>query len=387
MEDKLTNLMIAIILVIVIALAGVFAYKLTQSKIQTATKPNYQTENYIQKNESVSITKTEDNKNQEQTSSTSIVIPLSESDKQKTSTQTQIQTQTTTAAVETYVYNNRFYYNQLNTYEKNIYDAIVKNMDKLKTGNTVIKIDSDISKLMSEKGGDEKLKIYYGDAVNALNLDVPDLFFLDLSKFCLRIESTTSILGTKYQLYIDSGINANYFVDGFETQIQVEQAIESIETIKEDVLANTTGNQHTNVKLIHDWIIDNLNYNSSAKYKNSIYGALLEKEAVCEGYARTYKYFLDSLGIENILVVGVATNPSGQTEDHMWNYVKMNDNWYVVDTTWDDPIVHGGGTIGYDIKHRYFLIGSSDLSSHTVRNKISPGGQEFTLPILSLNNY
>lgn len=131
-----------------------------------------------------------------------------------------------------------------------------------------------------------------------------------------------------------------------------------------------------------------MSYNSSSLNKITVYGAFMEKEAVCEGYARTYKYLLDNLGVENILVTGTATNSNSETEDHMWNYVKLNDNWYAVDCTWDDPIIHGNGTIGYDIKHRYFLIGSAELSkTHVVKNTISPNGSVFQLPTLSVNKY
>ena len=39
---------------------------------------------------------------------------------------------------------------------------------------------------------------------------------------------------------------------------------------------------------------------------------------------------------------GTATNSSGQTENHAWNCIKINDVWYEVDPTWDDPIIIGG---------------------------------------------
>ena len=131
-----------------------------------------------------------------------------------------------------------------------------------------------------------------------------------------------------------------------------------------------------------------MSYGSSSPGKSTVYGGLIDKEAICEGYARICKYMLDTLGVTNILVVGKATNSSGKTEEHMWNYVKLDDTWYAIDCTFDDPIVIGNGTIGYDVKHKYFLLGSDELFKTHVANKtISDNGKEITLPTLSKVNY
>lgn len=72
----------------------------------------------------------------------------------------------------------------------------------------------------------------------------------------------------------------------------------------------------------------------------------------------------------------------------MWSYVKLDDKWYAVDTTWDDPIVYGGGTVGYEVKHQYFLVGSDTLfKNHVEKRKISASGKNFDLPILNKYNY
>lgn len=97
-------------------------------------------------------------------------------------------------------------------------------------------------------------------------------------------------------------------------------------------------------------------YNSDSNQKATVYGALVEAKGVCEAYSRAYKYILDDLGIENILVTGTAVNSTGVSEEHMWNYVKVNGKWYAVDVTWDDPIVVGGGTLSEETKHKYFLV-------------------------------
>ena len=66
----------------------------------------------------------------------------------------------------------------------------------------------------------------------------------------------------------------------------------------------------------HDWIINNLDYEQNITNNNvyNLYGALIEKSAVCEGYAETLKYILDEVDIPCVLVSGTATNSEGKTE-------------------------------------------------------------------------
>ena len=383
MEDRLTNLLIAFILIIVICLAGVYVYKFLERSTQSAMNLKYEPENFIAQENKDNTSEEDKNTNiaKKEIPSTSIVIPVAGSNNSEKPKEVMTSTETDT-------YNNRYYYNQLNKYGKAIYDSIIKNRDKLKSGNDTIDIDYEFSDLLNEKNGDIKLKQYYSDAINALNLDVSDLFYINLSKLSLNIETTTSIFGTKYNLYIDSGEYENYYLDGFKSIAQVEQQINNLETIRNSEINRIKGQDYIKIKLCHDWLIDYINYSSESSNRCTIYGTLIEKEAVCEGYARTYKYILDGMGIENILIIGTATNSSGNTEEHMWNYVKLDNNWYAVDCTWDDPIVYGGGTIGYDIKHKYFMVGSDTIGkTHIAKNTISPNGMTFTLPTLSANKY
>ena len=71
---------------------------------------------------------------------------------------------------------------------------------------------------------------------------------------------------------------------------------------------------------------------------------------------------------------------------HMWNFVKLDDKWYHVDLTWDDPTYRPSGGGRYDMTdaslqhehHDYFLI--SDEENTQKRNEAGYTG--FTLEIL-----
>lgn len=264
------------------------------------------------------------------------------------------------ASQKGYKYNNRYYYNQLSECSKAIYDAIVDNLDKLQRGSCTIQIDYDFNSLLKSSNGGEMLDNYYNDSINALNLDIPNLFYLDFQKLYINIEKRSSLFSTRYKVFINSKYYENFYIDEFTSTSQVLEIINQIDTIKNQIVSKTSGNDYNKIRYVHDWIIDymayDIDYDGDSTYSTSVYGGLIEKKGVCESYARIYKYILDEVGIENILVKGTATNSVGNTENHMWNYVKLYGNWYAVDITWDDPIIKGTGFINEDYKHKYFLI-------------------------------
>jgi len=99
------------------------------------------------------------------------------------------------------------------------------------------------------------------------------------------------------------------------------------------------------VKAIHDWIVLNLSYDQSLS-RYTAYEALKEKLAVCQGYSLLLYLMLDKSGIENRIIEGEV-----DTGSHVWNLVKLDNRWYHVDATWDDPTPDRTGEVGYN----YFL--------------------------------
>ena len=64
---------------------------------------------------------------------------------------------------------------------------------------------------------------------------------------------------------------------------------------------------------------------------------------------------MDEMQIPCVLVIGEGTNSQGKTENHAWNYVLVNGIWYAIDTTWDDPVVSGGGRASKESRYKFFL--------------------------------
>ena len=206
----------------------------------------------------------------------------------------------------------------------------------------------------------------------------------------LTITSTSLGPLSTYTVKIEPIDNKNYLIDCYASELDVNNAISKVETIKNNAINEVINdNDYNKILKIHNMLVNSIEYNSSLDADNShnIYGALVNRKTVCEGYAKSFKYILDSLNIECILVSGIATNSSGETESHMWNYVKLDDSWYGVDVTWDDPIIVGGFTKN-NIRHDYFLKGKSTfIKSHSPSGKISDTGMLFKLPSLISQNY
>lgn len=286
----------------------------------------------------------------------------------------------TTNSSETYEV-DKYYYKQLNSYSKSMYTTIVKNISTLKSGYGTIKFD------LTEPG----IENNFQTAWDAMCMDMPEIFYLNTRNVTLQTSTTSNLLGnTKYQYSLITQEGKSYLLDTWNNGTEVQNAIDNVESIANSIVSSATGTTYNKVKYVHDYIINNVSYNQTENTNNSnIYGALINKRAVCEGYADTLKYLLDKLNIPCVAIYGNGIGDNGETEFHAWNYVMMDDGkWYAIDATWDDPIIIGNGTLSEETKHKYFLKGSNEFfSTHKEDHDVSGTGQNFQYPELSTNNY
>ena len=105
---------------------------------------------------------------------------------------------------------------------------------------------------------------------------------------------------------------------------------------------------------VHDMIALNASYDTQNEIR-SAYEVLVKKKGQCVSYAMAYKYILDKIGLDCIIVMD-------EDISHSWNMVKIGSNWYNVDVTWDDTVPNFEGLVYHD----YFMV--SDAASKTGRN-------------------
>ncbi len=285
--------------------------------------------------------------------------------------------------ISTYTENN-YFYNQLDDYGKLIYDKIVDNSENLKSGDYTINFSNEFNSLLNNNG-EEVLKASYRNAIDCIRYDRLGLFYIDFTKMYMKIEITTRNNVNSYSVYIEKSDDyLNYYIDGIENEQSLNYIMKSIDERKSEILNNISGTNYQKILQIHNYLIDNLQYDETYNRQNNdnIIGAFLDGNVVCEGYAKAFKYLLDDLEIPCILVIGDAVNSEGTREKHMWNYVLINEEWYAVDVTWDDPILIGSGTLSEESRYKYFCRKSDFNDNHFSEGVISVNGTEFKYPSL-----
>lgn len=108
--------------------------------------------------------------------------------------------------------------------------------------------------------------------------------------------------------------------------------------------------------IIHDCLVRDTSYDEEAadladySYLDAatVYGALVNKKALCGGYSYAVKLLLNRVGVSSSTVKGISKNVG-----HMWNLVRVDDEWYHLDVTWDDPIILSAETLS---RYDYFNV-------------------------------
>lgn len=284
-----------------------------------------------------------------------------------------------------------YYYKQLNSYEKIIYDGLKNNKENLKSGTYQIDFGKSFNELLSEDNGTQLLQEYYQSGMESYLYDNPDVFYLDPTKMYINIQTTKKLFSTTYEVFIDSGDNPNYLAKGYTSKEQIIEYENQINNEVQSIIEKTKGkNNYQKILIIHDYLVDNVTYEETVSKDNiyNMYGALVKKEAVCEGYAKAFQYLMNQIGIESVIIIGEATDSKENTQNHAWNYVKLNNTWYAIDVTWDDPLLIGGGSLGKKYKYKYFLKGSVTMNEdHIESYTFVDNGKVYTHPTLSVTDY
>ena len=246
---------------------------------------------------------------------------------------------------------NKQLYSQLNREAKIIYEKLYQNKNNLKTGTYTINFGTGFNYLFTQNDEDTAYDILttsYQAAIEAFIYENPDVFYLDVTKMYINFEKKTQLFKTQYNIYINNYGSDNYLAEGFNSKEEIDECEAKIELLRDAILEKINGKSDLEkLRYIHNYLVDNIDYETTISQPNiyNIYGALILKECVCEGYAKAFQYLVSAAGFENVIINGKATNTMGETENHAWNYVKIDNAWYAVDTTWDDPIIIGGGKL------------------------------------------
>lgn len=204
-----------------------------------------------------------------------------------------------------------YYFSRLSENEKKTYKQILAAWRNYTANFEVEEIDT---------------KEAFSRVIDALRDDIPELFYVNFGaiSYCCLPGKISVRTGFRY-----SSVEA--------------------ERIKERIAAVISAFKKTNtesdkVKAIHDFLVRNVKYSENTELPDAhnICGAMLKKEAVCEGYARAFKLMCDDMGIPCIFVTGIAHSTEDEDGPHAWNIVNYKGVNYQIDVTWDSNIYHSG---------------------------------------------
>ncbi len=220
------------------------------------------------------------------------------------------------------------YYGLLNDRERKLYKQIYANANAVSPG-FVPAINISVAEVK--------------ETFEAVYNDHPELFWLNTSY---------SYKYTVNNRCVEIILSYNETVNDLEKHKQIfNQA-----TSKVIYQANKYNSNYEKEKYVHDYLVDLITYDKSAKMHQSAYSAIVNKSSICAGYTRIFQYIMIQLKIPTYYCVGVAS------VNHAWNIVKLDGEYYNVDLTWDDT---------KNDKYKYFNQTDKFFSSSHTRTGLS----------------
>ncbi len=105
-----------------------------------------------------------------------------------------------------------------------------------------------------------------------------------------------------------------------------DQTLMKLDSIVEELI-RTEMSDYEKALVLHDWLVDHVDYQLRDLGSFHADSALLDGYGVCQSYTEAYNLLLSKAGL---------ICKSIQTSLHEWTVVLLDDAWYHVDVTWDD---------------------------------------------------
>ncbi len=194
------------------------------------------------------------------------------------------------------------YYAMLETDMRSLYNQIYANaMDRVTVFAPVTAVNVNQLKTVFE----------------AVYNDHPELFWLETGYSCKYLRNGSCVeITLKYNATADNLEASRQEFDSRAGEI-LAAAVEQGSALEQE-------------RYVHDSLMQQVEYVMNAPMNQSAYSALVNGRTVCAGYARAFQYLMQRMGIPCYYCTGYAG------EDHAWNIIKLGEDYYNVDVTWDD---------------------------------------------------
>ena len=158
-----------------------------------------------------------------------------------------------------------------------------------------------------------------------LNYDCPEL--IHLSGDYIPIYSDT------YGDYV-SGVGLIYYMSPDE----YHQGMETLSQFQQQLSEQTAGmSPRETEQYVYDLLFNTVVFDDYSAHSGSIYGALIEHRARCEGISKAFAWCLQHCGMECMTVAGTPLwENTGAYAGHSWNIVRLDNDYYYVDVAADN---------------------------------------------------
>lgn len=243
----------------------------------------------------------------------------------------------------------RWYYDKLSESEKRLYQKIYKG---IQNWDETIELDGEDFNEVTR-------------AFRSIQMERPELYYLGQEYDYTYYNKDTSKIYT---------IRPIYTLTEPEYKKQMKEIRSVVDDLKGRIESKGLGEYQAEL-FVHDYLVEHIDYFTDNATEpdefepyRTIYGALIEGEANCMGYARAMTYIMNDLGIECTNIFGEAVSGTGESGPHEWNAIKINGNWYQLDVCWDDPsFLTSDGDIqqeedGFGVRHTYFNLTNEEMA-------------------------
>ena len=228
--------------------------------------------------------------------------------------------------------------------EKSAVEDIISDLNNLKT-------ESDIQKYNIPLDNIQEL---IDSLPKAIQYEHPELFYVDLQgkNFSYKSEDgqtiSSIIVKEPFTMEKDEISKAQKLIDDECDKISASVPKDATDVEK--------------VLFVHDYITSHYEYDTT--YQNrTLYTAVRDKKCVCQGYSYLFMYVMNKY-----FDIECTTVPS-DTCQHMWNKVKIDDKWYNIDLTSDDPLPN----LSSLANHTYFLLSDEELKTVSAASATDQG--------------
>lgn len=256
-------------------------------------------------------------------------------------------------------YRDRRCYRVLSSHLQSLYNALYTAVTECNT-DTVFAIQSEDGHTEDYTGvkvalptpltNDEDARILF----HAFTTDNPQFFF---------VGNTYSYEGYRVDNkdYYDT-FCLTFLMDAAAREEAAHRLEDAVTEVLSAIPANADG--YTTERVLHDALTARVSYDrevadgtvsaTTRPHTFSAYGALVNGQAVCEGYARAMQLLLQRASLPCTLVSGTADGIA-----HMWNMVEIDGRSYHLDPTWNDA--------DDKLQHTFFNLTTEEIArTHTI---------------------